>query len=366
MLTVQSIAPIVQNIALTVQNIAPTVQSIVLTVQSIALTVQSIVLTVQSIALTVQTSPLTVQTTLLTVQSPSQMYKFSTNISPKRQPVYDKIKQALLKWGIGLQTYSRKIVEHPLFQPIVIGIILLNAIFVGIETYGSLYEKYREWFLTFDIIVLILFTIEIILKMIAEEKTLHFFKDNWNVFDFLIVAASYVFIGSPFITVLRILRVLRVFRTISVIPSLRKLVNALLMTLPSLGTIMLLLFIVFYIFSVIGTMLFQDVSAEYFGNLQLTALTLFQMITLESWASGVMRPVMEVTSWAWIYFVAFILVGAFVVLNLFVGVIVNNFEKIDAWEKEEEDEADQQIVRGEIAELRQEIRELKELIKEKN
>ena len=355
MLTVQSIAPIVQNIALTVQNIAPTVQSIVLTVQSIALTVQSIVLTVQSIALTVQTSPLTVQTTLLTVQSPSQVYKFSTNISPKRQPVYDKIKQALLKWGIGLQTYSRKIVEHPLFQPIVIGIILLNAIFVGIETYGSLYEKYREWFLTFDIIVLILFTIEIILKMIAEEKTLHFFKDNWNVFDW-----------SPFITVLRILRVLRVFRTISVIPSLRKLVNALLMTLPSLGTIMLLLFIVFYIFSVIGTMLFQDVSAEYFGNLQLTALTLFQMITLESWASGVMRPVMEVTSWAWIYFVAFILVGAFVVLNLFVGVIVNNFEKIDAWEKEEEDEADQQIVRGEIAELRQEIRELKELIKEKN
>lgn len=262
-----------------------------------------------------------------------------------------------------LQRFSRKVVEHPWFQPVIIIIILLNAVFVGLETYGSIYERYEEWFLLFDVIILSIFTVEIMLKLIAEEKTWHFFKDGWNVFDFLIVAFSFIFLGSPFITVLRVLRVLRVFRTVSVIPSLRKLVNALLMTLPSLGTIMLLLFIVFYIFSVIGTMLFQEVSPELFGNLQLTALTLFQMITLESWATGVMRPVMEVTPWAWIYFVAFILVGAFVVLNLFVGVIVNNFEKIDEMEKDEEDNDEFGDLKTEVSELKQEIREMKELLR---
>ena len=110
-------------------------------------------------------------------------------------------------------------------------------------------------------------------------------------------------------------------------------------------------------------MLFQEVSPELFGNLQLTALTLFQMITLESWATGVMRPVMEVTPWAWIYFVAFILVGAFVVLNLFVGVIVNNFEKIDEMEKDEEDQDEFGDLKTEVSELKQEIRELKELLR---
>ncbi|SEQ40964.1 ion transporter [Piscibacillus halophilus] len=259
-----------------------------------------------------------------------------------------------------MQVWSQRIVENKAFQNTIILLILINAVLIGMETYPNIYEQYGSILNVLDVVILAIFTIEIILKLIASEPTGKFFKDGWNVFDFVIVAFSFIFVGSTYVTVLRILRVLRLFRTISVIPSLRKLVNALLMTLPSLGTIMLLLGIVFYIFSVIGTVLYSDVNAEYFGTIQHTALTLFQMITLESWASGVMRPVMEDAPYSWIYFVTFILAGSFVVLNLFVGVIVNNFEKV---EKIENGDDDEEKLKEEISHLRQEIRELKEMIK---
>ncbi len=234
---------------------------------------------------------------------------------------------------------------------------------MGMESYRGLYEAYGDWFIRIDTIILTIFTIEILLKLLASRPMYHFFKDGWNVFDFLIVAASFIFMGSPFVTVLRILRVLRVFRTISMIPSLRKMVNALILTLPSLGTIMILLGIMFYVFSVMGTFLFRDVAPEYFGNIQLTMLTLFQIITLESWASNIMRPVLAELWWSWIYFIAFVLSGTFVVLNLFVGVIVNNFEKIEKMENMDEENPDE--LEDEVKLLRKEIRELKEIMREK-
>ncbi|GEL77962.1 ion transporter [Tenuibacillus multivorans] len=257
-----------------------------------------------------------------------------------------------------MRSWSQKIVDNKSFQNTIIILILINAVLIGLETYPNVYQQYGDLLQVLDLVILLIFTIEIALKLIASHPTRDFFKDGWNVFDFLIVAFSYIFVGSTYVTVLRILRVLRLFRTISVIPSLRKLVNALLMTLPSLGTIMLLLGIVFYIFSVIGTVLYGSVSPEFFGTIQHTALTLFQMITLESWASGVMRPVMEEAPYSWIYFVSFILAGSFVVLNLFVGVIVNNFEKVESMESDDEDD-----LKEEISSLRQEIQELKDLVK---
>ncbi|TFB18860.1 ion transporter [Filobacillus milosensis] len=260
-----------------------------------------------------------------------------------------------------MQSWSQFIVEKKAFQNFIILLILANAVLIGMETYPSIYNQYGSILNVLDIIILAIFTIEIGLKLIASEPSSKFFRDGWNVFDFLIVAFSYIFVGSSFVTVLRILRVLRLFRTISVVPSLRKLVNALLMTLPSLGTIMLLLGIVFYIFSVIGTVLYSEVSTEYFGTIQHTALTLFQMITLESWASGVMRPVMEEAPYSWIYFVTFILAGSFVVLNLFVGVIVNNFEKVEKMELGQDNGEEE--LKQEISHLRTEIKELKELVK---
>ncbi|MCE7794384.1 ion transporter [Salipaludibacillus sp. CUR1] len=248
------------------------------------------------------------------------------------------------------------IVEHKWFTGIIITLILINAVVVGLETYPALYSEYRSFFWTADKILLWIFTIEIALRLLAARTIKHFFKNSWNWFDFLIVAAGHLFVGAYFVTVLRILRVLRVFRAVSVIPSLRKLVDALLMTIPALGNIMLLMGIIFYIFAVIGTMLFQSTAPEYFGSLQLSLLTLFQVVTLESWASDVMRPIFAELPWAWLYFVAFVLVGTFVVFNLFIGVIVNNVEKADHDEKEAEN------THEEVKELRKEVKELKELL----
>ena len=263
-----------------------------------------------------------------------------------------------------MSNWSNRIVNHSTFTWIVTTLILINAAVVGLETYEGIYSKYSSIFHLIDLIVLWLFTIEIALKLIAARPTLHYFRDGWNVFDFVIVASGHLFVGNQFLTVLRILRVLRIFRTISVIPSLRRLVNALLLTLPSLGTIMILMMIVFYIYSVIGTVLYRDVAPDYFGTLQHTALTLFQMVTLESWASGVMRPVMLLAPYSWIYFVTFILLGTFIVLNLFVGAIVNNLQRVEAEERELAEGTGNDQIKKEIIMLREEFRDLKEMLRD--
>jgi voltage-gated sodium channel len=268
----------------------------------------------------------------------------------------------VLVFWIQFSNWCKRIVSHPLFTWSITLLILINAVVVGLETYQGVYGQHASTFHLIDVIILWLFTVEITLKLVAARPTLRFFKDGWNVFDFIIVASGHLFVGNQFLTVLRILRVLRIFRTISVIPSLRRLVNALLLTLPSLGTIMILMIIVFYIYSVIGTVLYRHVAPDYFGTLQHTALTLFQMVTLESWASGVMRPVMEQAPWSWVYFVTFILVGTFIVLNLFVGVIVNNFQRVEAAEKELEEGYGNEQLKQEMILLREEFKDLKDKI----
>ncbi|SDC11313.1 ion transporter [Shouchella lonarensis] len=253
-----------------------------------------------------------------------------------------------------------EIVSHRWFQSTVIILILFNAILVGIETYDRVYADHKLFFYYADRVLLWLFTIEIFMRLLSS-KPLSFLKSGWNWFDTIIVLAGHLFTGGHFITVLRILRVLRVLRTVSVIPSLRKLVDALIMTIPSLANIFVLMGLLFYIFSVIGTFSFSDISPEYFGNLQRSALTLFQVVTLESWASGVMRPVMADSPWAWFYFVSFVLLGTFIIFNLFIGVIVGNVEKANA---EELEEGDHPASKRDVQALKEQLTELRRLLAE--
>ncbi|KMK76062.1 ion transporter [Alkalihalobacillus pseudalcaliphilus] len=260
---------------------------------------------------------------------------------------------------------SKKIVEHRYFTRIIITLILLNAILVGLETYPSLRSEYGTLFHSLDVLLLWIFTIEIITRFLATTPKKDFFKGGWNWFDTVIVLSSHVFVGGHFITVLRILRVLRVLRAISVIPSLRRLVDALMLTIPALGNIMILMSIIFYIFAVLGTMLFNQVAPEYFENLQRSMLTLFQIVTLDSWGSGVMRPIMESLPWAWIYFIAFVLVGTFIIFNLFIGVIVNNVEKAneadladEVKEKEFQSQKQMKLLHAELREIKGYLKEL--------
>ncbi|SDH90284.1 ion transporter [Alteribacillus bidgolensis] len=263
-----------------------------------------------------------------------------------------------------------RLVEHRAFINTVMIFILINAAIVGIETFPAIYENNSSLFYLADRMLLWIFTIEIVLRLIAAKPMLGFFKSSWNWFDFLIVFAGHVFAGAHFVTVLRILRVLRVLRAVSIIPSLRRLVDALLLTIPALGNIMILMSIIFYIYAVIGTMLYQEIAPEYFGNLQLSLLTLFQVVTLESWASAVMRPIFEQSPMAWIYFVSFVLVGTFVIFNLFIGVIVNNVEKASEMELPgndtdlEKKEPTPFTNENQIDDLQREVQELKELLLE--
>ncbi|WP_157052526.1 ion transporter [Ornithinibacillus contaminans] len=252
-----------------------------------------------------------------------------------------------------------KLSEHPIFTNTIIFLIMINAILVGLETYTGIANKYGDLLYIGDRFLLWVFTIEIIIRLIGRKSFSNFFKDPWNLFDVVIIALGHLLTGSHYVTVLRVVRVLRVMRAVSVIPSLRKMVNALILTIPSMGTIVLLLGIFFYIYGVIGTMLFSTIAPEYFGTLHDSLLSLFQVITLESWASGVMRPILAEDPTSWWYFVTFILIGSFVIINLFVGVIVNNVE--EASREETPTPTDKKL-----AELQQELAEIKELLKNKS
>ncbi|MCP3030271.1 ion transporter [Halobacillus sp. A1] len=249
----------------------------------------------------------------------------------------------------------KKFVEHPLFTRFILAVILINAVQIGFGTDASIYERYESLFIGLDLLILAIFTVEIVLKLIVYRK--QFFKDGWNVFDFVIVFGSIVLYNTHLVGVLRILRVLRVLRTISVVPSLRRLTAALFMAIPAIGSVTILMGIVFYVYAVIGTSFFGEITPEYFGNIGLSALTLFQVFTLESWASGVFRPIFAEVVWSWFYFVSFIIVSTFIILNLIVGEIVNNAQKLSEHSEQESEDT---------RKIMNELNELKRMIKKEN
>lgn len=235
----------------------------------------------------------------------------------------------------------KQFVNSNAFSRTILALIILNAVVVGLETYPSIYEPNVSVFRVIDYIFLSIFTIEISIKLFALRRS--FFRTGWNVFDFAIVSLSLIFYTTNLVNVLRVLRVFRVFRTISALPSLRRLVNALFFAFPAMGSTLLLMLIIFYIYGIIGTTFFASVSADYFGSLQLSLLTLFQVFTLEAWASEVFRPIFEAYSWSWFYFTSFILTTAFIVANLFFGELVNNAQRLSQKMGEESDEMEQKV-----------------------
>jgi voltage-gated sodium channel len=252
----------------------------------------------------------------------------------------------------------KSFVEHSWFSKSIMILIVLNAILVGIETYPSVYEPHHQVFVLIDHVLLAIFTIEIILKLVAYRGT--YFRNGWNLLDFSIVALSLIFISTHFVSVLRIVRVLRVLRTLSAFPSLRRLVNALFLSVPAMGSTLLLMIILFYIYGIIGTSFFGELAPDYFGDFQLSILALFQIFTLEAWASEIFRPIFIEMPWSWLYFVSFILISVFIVSNLFFGELVNNAQKLSQVIDEENDEIEEDLdkVQKELAILKEQNKEL--------
>ena len=209
-----------------------------------------------------------------------------------------------------------------------------------------------------DKIFLAIFVAELSAKIFVYRSKFH--KNAWNLFDFIIVAISLI-PSSGGLSVLRALRIFRALRLVSVVPSMRRVVEALLRAIPGMGSIVALLGLIFYVFAVISTKLYAETFPEWFGTIGASAYTLFQIMTLESWSMGVVRPVMELYPFSWALFVPFILVTSFAVLNLFVGVIVDASMRAHEEEREEERAASDghAALMAELKALRQDVAELK-------
>ncbi len=251
-------------------------------------------------------------------------------------------------------------------QNFIIGLIVLNAITLGMSTSVYMRENFGTALAIFEAVALGIYTIELALKMMALRHK--FFTSGWNLFDLFIVAIAYVPAVGP-LSVLRSLRVLRVMRLISAIPRLRAIVRSLALSLPSIGWISFLLLLVFYIFAVMATLLFGKVFPEWFSTLGESYYTLFQVLTLESWSMGIVRPIMEKFPYAWLFFVPFILLTSFVVLNVFIAVIVGAMSEVRAEEKlqnaeeelNEQNTSLPQLLDSEIKQLRSQLERLEAL-----
>ena len=229
----------------------------------------------------------------------------------------------------------RAIIETARFRNIIMGVIIFNAILLGLETSATIMANAKGLIRVLDSICLYIFIAEIGLKLYVSR--LAFFRSGWNIFDFLIVGIAVV-PGSQGFAVLRALRVLRVLRLISGTPSLRRVVEGFLTALPGMGSVFMLMSLIFYIGAVMATKLFGEAFPQWFGTLGGSAYSLFQIMTLESWSMGIVRPVMEQFEYAWAFFVPFIMVTTFAVVNLLVGLIVNSMQ--DAHQEEANEATD--------------------------
>lgn len=219
-----------------------------------------------------------------------------------------------------MQKKLQKIIEGKKFQNSIISLIIINAIILGLETSKSFANSHLAYLKTLDSLILKIFIIEIILRMYVYR--LKFFIRPWSIFDFIIIGIALVPATEAF-SALRTLRVLRVLRLVSSIPTMRNVIEGLIKAIPGIISVSSIMAIFFYIFAVIGTHLYGDTFPEWFGSLGKTMYTLFQVMTLESWSMGIVRPVMDVYPSAWAFFIIYILVTTFTMLNLFIAIIVN-------------------------------------------
>lgn len=286
-----------------------------------------------------------------------------------------------------VQQRCQAIAESKWFQNFILVTIVVAGALVGIQTYGDKVSRYEGLLNLADSIILIIFTIEVVIKMVGlAPKYLSYFKDAWNVFDFLIVAVALIALFLPelnagFIAVLRLVRILRVFKLVNAIPKLQLLVGALLKSIPSMGYIGILLGLLFYIYSAMAVFLFGENDPVHFGTLQTAMLSLFRVVTLEDWtdimyinmhgcdhsisgyglAEGCTNPQGFGVLGA-LFFVSFVLIGTMIVLNLFIGVIMTSMDEAraeaEAYGKEPAADVDGEVPQGVNRELLERLDEL--------
>ena len=257
-----------------------------------------------------------------------------------------------------LQRHFENLRSNRMFELFVVIVIIFSALMVGAKTY-NMPEAALMAIKWLDILITVIFLVEITVRFIAEEVKKNFFKSGWNIFDSLVVIVSLIPIeGSEMALVGRLIRIFRVLRMISIIPELRLLLNSLLKALPQLGYVVLLMFIIFYIYAAIGSTIFASINPVLWGDISIAMLTLFRVMTFEDW-TDVMYETMEVYPFSWVYFLSFIFLTTFAFLNMVIGIIVSVMEEEHTREREEKDALEGKPT---IEDLHQQILELKTLI----
>jgi voltage-gated sodium channel len=226
--------------------------------------------------------------------------------------------------------WAQRITSSSWFNNTITGVILLNAAVIGLDTSPDLTARYGAWFGLANQVFLAVYIIEAALKMIAEyPKIQNYFASGWNLFDFAIIVIALIPATGQLATLARLARLLRVLRLVSTLPELRLIVATLVRSIPSMGHVLALMSIIFYVYGVAGYHLFHDVDPTHWRNLGISLLSLFRIVTLEDW-TDIMYAAMAMKPWAWMYFVSFVVLGTFVVVNLFIAVVINNLEEAKA------------------------------------
>lgn len=229
-----------------------------------------------------------------------------------------------------MQAWCKRVTESKLFQNGIIALILFNGILLGLETVESIAQSFGAMITLANQTILAIFVVEAALKLTAAwPKPQNYFRDGWNTFDFIIVVFSLLPATGEYATVARLLRLLRVMRLLSAVPELRLIVATVIRTVPSMAHVFLLLGVLFYIYGVAGYHAFHEHDPTHWRSLGISLLTLFRVATLEDW-TDVMYIGMELSPWAWLYFVSFVILGTFMVLNLFVAILLNNLDDAKA------------------------------------
>lgn len=268
----------------------------------------------------------------------------------------------------GLRGFVAKCIENPCFSRFITIVILINAVTLGLETDAGIVAKIGAVLFSLDQIALGIFIIELSLKMFVYR--LSFFRAGWNVFDFIIVGIALIPASGP-LAVLRTLRVLRVLRLVSVVPSMRRVIAALFHAIPGMASIMAVLLVIYYVCAVLATKLFfahpVPEVADKFISIPASMYTLFQVMTLEGWSQEIVRPVMDVYPYAWLFFIPFIIITSFAVLNLFIGIIVDAMNIIHdrgGYDGPERRKKPSELTQ-EVRDMRDELAELKTILREK-
>ena len=213
--------------------------------------------------------------------------------------------------------------------------ILANAVVIGLETYDSIEDRHGDLLALLNDVFLGLFTLEIAVRIAAHgRRPQGFFRSGWNLFDFFVVGLAYLPWIRESVTLLRVIRLLRIARLISVVPGLRVVIVGLSRSIAPIGSVALLTFFLLYVYGMLGWLIYSDHDPEQFGNIGRSLLTLFQVLTLEGW-NDVLDKEMQLSSWSWVYFVSFVLLATFVVLNVVIAIVVNSIEEAHAMEAEQ-------------------------------